>query len=98
MSKYPGQTQSRSGLWSIVSPHEPLTEGFLEAVAHLHSSRYAVDDAVLTGTGGDANTSFVGLNNSALDEDVSSDIVGIGGVFNHVVNGAERRLSRFLGC
>ena len=49
----------------------------------------AVDYAVLSGAGGNLHSTLVGFNDRALDEDVSSDVVWIRFVLDHVVNGSK---------
>ena len=51
-----------------------------------------VDDAVFTGAGRNANTAFVRLDDGALDEDVSTNVVGVGCVLDHAVDGTKGRL------
>jgi len=79
-SKYPGQTQRRSGLWSMLIH---LVRGVVpdwyepngDWIASLDKN--AVDDAVFTWTGCNLDTTLVGFDNCTLHEDVSSNVVGI---------------------
>lgn len=95
-SKYPGQTQSRSGLWSMLVH---LVRGVLpdwyepngDEGASLDEN--AVDNAVLTRTGSDLDSTLVGFDDCALDEDVSSDVVGVGFVLDHIVYDSEGGLA-----
>ena len=52
----------------------------------------AVDDTVFARAGRDAHSAFVRLDDGTLDQDVSSNVVGVGSVLNHAVNGAQGRL------
>ena len=54
----------------------------------------AVNHAVLTWTRCDSDTTLIGFDNSALHEDVSSNVVWIRFILNDVVNGSEGGLSR----
>ena len=56
-------------------------------------NEHAVDDAVFSWTGGDLHSTLVGFDDCALDEDVSSNVVGVRSVFDHVVNGSKGGLS-----
>ena len=49
----------------------------------------AVDHAILSWTGGDLHSTLVGFDDCALHEDVSSNIVWVRFVLDHVVNGTE---------
>lgn len=52
-----------------------------------------VDDAIFAGAGRDSDTAFVRLDDGALDEDVSTNVVGVGCVLNHAVDGTQGRFS-----
>jgi len=54
----------------------------------------AVNNAVLAGAGGDADTALVGLDDSALHEDVTTNVVGVRSILDNTVDGAEGRLAR----
>ena len=54
----------------------------------------AVDDAIFSWTGSDLHSTLVGFDDCALDEDVSTDVVWIGFILNHIVNGTEGGLAR----
>ena len=54
----------------------------------------AIDDAIFSRAGSNLDSTLVGFDDCTLDEDVSSDVVWIGFILNHIVNGAKGGLTR----
>jgi hypothetical protein len=57
-----------------------------------------VDDTIFSGTASNFDSTFVGLNNRTLGEDVSADVVGVARVIQYGLNfGLEYLASFFVG-